>query len=318
MSGSCDHGHEHPPPAAAHSGGGGHGHAHAPLNYGRAFAIGIGLNIGFVIVELIGGFLYDSLALLADALHNLGDVVGLLAAWGAVLLSRFKPSGRRTYGLRRSTILIALLNGAFLLVLMGMLAWEAIGRFAAPPAVPGLMVSAVALVGLVINTVTALLFVRGRDDLTIRSAFLHMAADAAVSGGVAVAGLLLYLTGAAWIDPVVSLLIVLVVVWSTWGLVRDALDLALDAVPTGIDPEAVRSYLAGLPGVTTVHDLHIWAMSTTESALTAHLVRSDPSADDDLLACASRDLRDRFHIGHATLQLERPDLSCPLDRIGGV
>lgn len=298
-----------------------HGHAHALPDSGRAFAIGITLNLGFVALEAAGGIATGSLALLADAGHNLADVAALLAAWGAVVLGRRRPSGRRTYGLRRSSILIAVVNAVVLLVGMGALAWEAIGRMHAPATVPGLTVGLIALAGLVVNGATALLFRRGREhDLNRRAAFLHMATDAAVSAGVAVAGVLLWATGAAWIDPLVSLLIVAVVVWSTWGLLRDGLDLALDAVPAGVDPDAVRTYLATLPGVVAVHDLHIWAISTTETALTAHLVRREREVDDALLAGAARELRERFRIGHATLQVEHGDPAhpCDLSREGSV
>jgi len=316
-------GHEHHP---GHDHGHslhGHDHAHQhPLpDSSRAFVIGIWLNLGFVAIEAAGGIATGSLALLADAGHNLADVVGLLAAWGAVALGRRRPSGRRTYGLRRSSILIAVVNAVLLLVGMGALAWEAIGRMHAPATVPGLAIGLIALAGLVVNGATALLFRRGREhDLNRRAAFLHMVADAAVSAGVAVAGLVLWATGAAWIDPLVSLLIVAVVVWSTWGLLRDGLDLALDAVPAGVDADAVRAYLTALPDVVAVHDLHIWAMSTTETALTAHLVRPMREVDDALLVAAARDLRVRFHIAHATIQIEHgdPQYPCELSREGSI
>lgn len=316
-----DHGHD------AHSHGHAHSHAHAhgpgsiPPDPGRGFAVGIGLNLGFVILEGIGGLMTASLALLADAGHNLGDVAGLLAAWGAVMLGRRPPSRRRTYGLRRSSILIAVMNAVVLLVGMGALAWEALARLDAPASVPGLTVGLIALAGLIVNGATALLFRRGSEhDLNRRAAFLHMAADAAVSAGVAVAGIALWATGAAWIDPATSLLVVAVVVWSTWGLLRQALDLALDAVPADVDPTAVHAYLAGLSGVVAVHDLHIWAMSTTETALTAHLVRQGGGVDDAWLATAARELRERFRIGHATLQVESGDPAhpCELGRDGAV
>ena len=320
MSGAHDHhGHDHG--EHAHDKRHDHGHHHPLPDSGRAFALGIALNLGFVAIEAVGGIVTGSLALLADAGHNLADVAGLLAAWGAVILGRRRPSGRRTYGLRRSSILIAVVNAVVLLVGMGALAWEALGRMHAPAAVPGLAVSVIALAGLVVNGATALLFRKGREhDLNRRAAFLHMATDAAVSAGVALAGVLLWATGAAWIDPVVSLLIVAVVVWSTWGLLRDALNLALDAVPAGVDLDAVRRYLAALPGVVAVHDLHIWAMSTTETALTAHLVRSQREVDDALLSNAARELRERFRIGHATLQIEHGDPAhpCDLDREGAI
>jgi cobalt-zinc-cadmium efflux system protein len=313
------HDHAHVPGHAhAHA----HGHSHAPpADAGRGFALGIALNLAFVGVEASVGLASGSLALIADAGHNLGDVAGLLAAWGAVWLGRRRPTGRRTYGLRRSSILIAVLNAVVLLIGMGALAWEAARRFDQPPTIPGLTVAAVALAGLLVNGATALLFRHGREhDLNRRAAFLHMAADAAVSAGVAVAGVLVWWTGARWLDPVTSLVIVAVVVWSTWGLLRDSLDLALDAVPAGVDPAAVRAWLAALPGVVTVHDLHIWAMSTTETALTAHLVRAGAAIDDALLATVAAGLRERFGIGHTTIQIESGDPAhpCGLGREGAV
>ncbi len=297
-----DHGHTH----------GGHGHSHAPASFGRAFAIGIALNAGFIVVEATFGILAHSLALVADAGHNLSDVLGLVLAWGASVLVRRRPTARRTYGLRRSSILAALFNAVFLLVAIGAIAWEALGRFRHPEPVAGGTVIWVALVGIAVNTATALLFMAGRkDDLNIRGAFLHMAADAGVSLGVVVAGLVILLTGWQWLDPVVSLAIVAVILVGTWGLLRDSVNLALDAVPEGIDTAAVTTYLAALPGVTEVHDLHIWAMSTTETALTAHLVIPGIRDGDALLARVCAELHDRFGIEHATVQIEHGDPAYP-------
>jgi len=292
-------------------------HTHGPVAYDGAFAIGVALNIIFVVTEAVFGVIAGSTALLADAAHNFSDVLGLLLAWGASSLARRPRSARRTYGWRSSSILAALLNAIVLLVVTGGIAWQAIQRFGAPAQVGGGIVAWVALVGVGINTVTALLFLRGRkSDLNIRGAFLHMAADAAVSAGVAVAGGAILVTGWSWIDPVMTLLIAAVILASTWGLLRESVNLALHAVPEGIDPEAVETYLMGLPGVTAVHDVHIWAMSTTETALTAHLVKRDAGDDDAIIADATRGLHDRFGIAHTTLQWERgPDACCP--RLGG-
>ena len=288
-------------------------HAHGPAAFDRAFALGVGLNLIFVVTEAVFGVIAGSTALLADAAHNFSDVLGLVLAWGASYLSRRPRSARRTYGWRSSSILAALLNAAVLLVVTGGIAWQAIQRFGTPKPVGGGIVAWVALVGVGVNTVTALLFVRGRkNDLNIRGAFLHMAADAAVSAGVVVAGVAILVTGWRWIDPVVTLLIAAVILGGTWGLLRESVNLALHAVPEGIDPEAVEAYLMGLPGVTAVHDVHIWAMSTTETALTAHLVKQDARDDDAIIADATRVLHDRFAIEHTTLQWERgPDACCP-------
>jgi cobalt-zinc-cadmium efflux system protein len=287
-------------------------HAHASTNYNRVFAVAVALNVGFVIVEAWFGVVAHSLALLADAGHNLGDVLGLLLAWGAFHLTRRRPSERRTYGWRGSSILAAMFNALLLLVAVGGIGWEAVQRFGRPGSVIGQTVIAVAAAGLVLNTATALLFVKGRKrDLNLRAAFLHMAADAGVSAGVVAAGVVMLRTGWQWLDPAVSLVIAAVILIGTWGLLRESLDLALAAVPAGIDPEAVAAYLRDLPGVEAVHDLHIWGMSTTEAALTAHLVKPDPRDDDELLARAGRDLHDRFGIGHTTLQWERGDDPAP-------
>ena len=283
-----------------------HDHHHRFMNYDRAFALGVALNVGFVIVEAAYGIMAGSLALLADAGHNLSDVLGLLLAWGANYLVRRKPTGRRTYGWRKSSILAALINAVILLFALGGIAWEAIRRLGAPVPVAGKTIIFVALAGVVINTVTALLFFSGRkSDLNIRGAFLHMAADAGVSAGVVIAGAAILFTGTLWIDPAISLFITGIILLGTWRLLRDAFDMAMDAVPRGIDPEAVRAYLSSLSGVNGVHDVHIWAMSTRETALTAHLIKPDPKDDDSLIEKASKELHDQFGIDHITLQWER-------------
>lgn len=282
-----------------------HDHNHHS-DYTRAFAIGVALNAGFIVIEIVFGLLAGSLALLADAGHNLSDVLGLLLAWGASYMVKRRPTERHTYGWRKTSILAALMNAFILMVAIGGIAWEAIRRFNDPAPVGGQTIIIVAAIGVVINTFTALLFVSGRKhDLNIRGAFLHMAADAGVSAGVVAAGLVILVGGWMWVDPLVSLVIAAVILMGTWGLMRDALNLALDAVPKGIDPEAVGDYLAGLPGVEGVHDLHIWAMSTTETALTAHLVKADSKDDDALIEKANKELNDRFGIDHITLQWER-------------
>ena len=283
-------------------------HDHHPkfMNYDRALAFGVALNVGFVIVEAAYGIMAGSLALLADAGHNLSDVLGLLLTWGANYLVRRKPTERRTYGWRKSSILAALINAVILLFALGGIAWEAIRRLGVPVPVAGKTIIFVALAGVVINSATALLFFSGRkSDLNIQGAFLHMAADAGVSAGVVIAGVAILFTGRLWIDPAISLFITVIILFGTWGLLRDAFDMAMDAVPRGIDPEAVRAYLSSLPGVNGVHDMHIWAMSTTETALTAHLVKPDTKDDDALIEKASKGLHDQFGIEHITLQWER-------------
>ena len=297
-----DHGHHH----------GGLGHSHAPKDFGAAFAIGTALNLGFVVVQVVFGLFAHSLALLADAGHNLGDVFGLLLAWWASHLVKSIPTERRTYGLGRSSILAALANAVFLLVAVGGITWEAVRRFHDPTPEAGGTVIWVAALGIAINTATALLFMAGRKgDLNVRGAFLHMAADAAVSAGVVLAGIAILYTGWHWLDPVTSLAINAIIVWGTWGLLRDATNLALDAVPAGIDTAAVRSYLEKLPEVVAVHDLHIWALSTTQTALTVHLVKPDAEIDDGMIAHTCEELHERFGIAHSTIQLERGDAAHP-------
>lgn len=290
---SHDHDHDHA------------GHSHGPPANNAAFAIGVVLNLGFVVTEVFYGIASHSLALISDAGHNLSDVFCLLLAWGAMRLTKAAPTARRTYGWRRSSILAALVNAVILLVVVGGITVEAIRRFARPEEVAGGTVMAVATIGIVINGMTALLFMSGRKhDLNVKGAFLHMLGDAAVSAGVVAAAFAIKLTGWLWLDPVASLAIGAVIVWGTWGLLRESLNLSLDAVPAGIDPNSVEDYLAKLEGVTAVHDLHIWAMSTTEVALTVHLVMGEGPRDDSFLGRMSDTLRDRFGIGHATTQIE--------------
>jgi cobalt-zinc-cadmium efflux system protein len=285
-----------------------HHHHHAPPDYTRAFAAGVALNIGFVVVEVIYGLAADSLALLTDAGHNLSDVLGLLLAWGASALAKRRPSTRRTYGFSSATILASLVSGLLLLAAVAVIAWEAVGRFSHPVAPAGKTIMVVAAIGVVINTVTALFFVSGKDhDLNIRGAYLHMAADAAVSLGVVVSGALIWWYGLNWLDPLISLLIVVVIFVSTWGLLRDSLNLAVDAVPRNVDPSAVRSFLSTRPNVSALHDLHIWPMSTTDTALTCHLVMARFPEDDHFLNELSKQLHAQFGIGHATIQLEHGD-----------
>jgi cobalt-zinc-cadmium efflux system protein len=285
----------------------------ARTGFGTAFTIGVTLNLLFVTLEVVFGVLAHSLALIADAGHNLSDVLGLLLAWAASALSQRAPTERRTYGLRSSTILAALFNAILLLVAVGAIIWEAIRRLGAPTPVAGRTMIWIAAIGILINAVTALMFVSGlKRDLNVRAAFLHMCADAVVSLGVVIAGVSILATGLLWIDPVVGLLIATIIIWGTLGLLRDSLNLALHAVPPGIEMREVRQYLADLPHVTAVHDLHVWPMSTTETALTAHLVRDVADCDSALLAQAANDLSARFQIHHTTLQFETPDHDCNL------
>jgi cobalt-zinc-cadmium efflux system protein len=307
--------HDHAPHNHSHGHDHSHGHAghsHAPDNFGWAFAIGAVLNTAFVIAELIFGYAANSLALISDAVHNLSDVIALLLAWGAAWLSQKQPTQRHTYGYRRASILAALFNAGLLLVAVGGIVVEAVNRLAEPAPVAGLTVILVAALGVAVNGFTALLFMRGRHgDLNIRGAYLHMAADAGVSLGVVVAAGIIMLTGWLWLDPAISLVIAAVVFWSGWGLARDSVNLALDGVPRGIELAKVKDYLAGLEGVTEVHDLHIWAMSTNETALTAHLVRPGGS-DDAFLHGVCEELARRFNIHHATLQIEAAAEVCKL------
>jgi cobalt-zinc-cadmium efflux system protein len=299
------HGHAH---GHGHSHGHGHGHSHAPADFGRAFAIGTALNLGFVAIEGAAGFVTHSMALLADAGHNLSDVLGLLVAWGGAELAKRPRTKRFTYGLRGSSILAALANALFLLVACGAIGLEAIQRLTHPQPVEGVPVMIVAAIGIAVNLGTAMLFARGgRDDINIRGAYLHMAADAAVSAGVVIAGALILWTGLSWIDPAISLAVVAVILWSTWGLLTESVRMALQAVPGGIDTDAVERMLAGLPGVARVHDLHIWPMSTTEAALTAHLVVPAGHPGDAFLADLSRRLAHDFRIDHMTVQIELGD-----------
>ena len=284
----------------------GHDHSHAPTNFNKAFAIGIGLNIAFVAIEAFYGWKINSLALLADAGHNLSDVAGLVLAWGGALAGKLRPNPRHTYGWKKGSILAAFANALLLLVAMGALVWEAVGRLMSPEPLAGsegVTIMAVAGVGILVNTATALLFMRGREsDLNIRGAFLHMAADALVSAGVVVAGALTLWMGWVWLDPVVSLVIAAVILVGTWNLFRQSLHLLFDGVPDSVDPQAVHDYLANLPGVSYVHDLHIWAMDTSQVAMTAHLVMPDSHPDDAFLKAATDGLHDRFEITHVTLQ----------------
>ena len=281
-----------------------HDHDHS-ARIGRAFAIGIALNVIFVVVELVYGVIASSLALIADATHNFSDVLGLVLAWGASALARKPPSARFSYGLRGSTILAALGNAMLLLVATGGIAWEAILRIRSPSAVNETTMIWVAALGVLINAGTAWLFMAERKtDLNIRGAYLHMAADAGVSLGVVVAGVGMLFTGWLWLDPATSLLIVTVIFVSTWGLLRDSVRLALHAAPESVDPVNVRRYLTGLPGVTEVHDLHIWAMSTTETALTVHLVMPAGHPGDEFCANVVHQIEDKFRIGHTTIQIE--------------
>ena len=297
-----EHSHDH----------GGHAHSHAPASFDRAFLIGITLNTGFVIAEATYGVLANSLALIADAGHNLSDVLGLLLAWVASSLAKRLPTDRYTYGMKRTPILASLANAMLLLVASGAIVWEAVQRFSNPAPVAEMTVIWVALIGIVINGATALGFMAGRKgDLNMRGAFLHMVADAVVSLGVVLSALAVLYTGWQWIDPLVSIAIAVVIVVGTWSLLKDSINLALDAVPSTIDRPAIETYLEALPGVSEIHDLHIWAMSTTEVALTVHLVRPGATLDDGLLAQACRDLSSRFGIAHATLQIESGDPAHP-------
>lgn len=295
------HGHQH----GVHEHGHHHAHSHTPTNFDRAFLVGIVLNISFVAIEAVYGFISNSLALLADAGHNLSDVLGLVIAWFAIALSRRKPNHQFTFGLKSSSILAALANAVFLLVTIGAIIWEAIGRFQSPAVVANQTVIAVALIGVVINGVTAYLFHRGhKEDLNIKGAYLHMLADALVSVGVAVAAVIMMYTGWNWLDPLVSIIVCAVIFKGTWSLLKESVQLALKAVPTGINREDVFNFLKTRKNVTAVHDLHIWGMSTTENALTAHLIIPTGHPGDGFLHHVAEDLKSKFNIGHSTIQIE--------------
>jgi cobalt-zinc-cadmium efflux system protein len=295
-----DHSHHH----------GGHDHSHAPArqDFGPIFAIAAALNVGLVAIQIFYGIAAHSVALLADAAHHFGDVLGLMIAWAGHRLAKLNPTARYTYGFRSASILAALLNGVILLVATGGIAWEAILRLFTPGEVAGLPVMVVAAAGIAISGLSAWLLMSGQEtDLNIRGAFLHMLGDAAVSLGVVVAGGLIILTGWNWLDPTASIIISAVIIWATWGLLREAVNRSLNAVPSAIDPKEVAAYLRGLPGVEDIHDLHIWAMSTTETALTCHLITPKGHPGDDFLRELSHELHDRFKIVHPTLQIELGD-----------
>jgi len=304
-----DHGGEH---SHAH---GGHGHSHAPKSFGRAFAIGTILNLTFVIVEVGYGIAAGSVALLADAGHNMSDVLGLVIAWAAAALAKRSPTGRYTYGFRSTSILAALTNGVLLLVATGIIAIEAVRRLYEPASVEGTTVMIVAAIGIVINGATALLFMSGRKgDLNVKAAFMHMAADAVLAAGVVVAGLLIVLTGKSWIDPIMSLVIVVVIAVGTWGLLRDSVNMSLQAVPAGLDPQEIGDFLRGREKVAAIHDLHVWPMSTTEIALTVHLLVPGDYPGDGFTVEIAQALKEKFGIDHATIQLETdPATPCELE-----
>jgi cobalt-zinc-cadmium efflux system protein len=304
-----DHSHDH-----SHGHGSGHAHVHAPASFGKAFAIGITLNTALVVAEAVYGYLGNSTALLADAGHNLSDVLGLIVAWGASIAARRAPSGRFTYGLRASTILAALANAVFLLVATGAIGWEAILRLREPEPIAGVTVMVVAGIGILVNGFTAMLFARGRkDDINIEGAYLHMAADAAVSLGVVVSAALIIWTGWLWLDPVTSLVICAAILWSTTSLLRGSIDMSMAAAPRGTDLDAIKTFLLARPGVSGIHDLHVWPISTTETALTCHLVMPAGSAGDAFLMETAHLLKTSFRIGHTTLQVEtHPDNGCAL------
>ncbi|MEO9600271.1 cation diffusion facilitator family transporter [Parasphingorhabdus sp.] len=313
MSAGHHHSHGHFP----HSHHDRHGpHGHVPKNFSRAFALGIALNSIYIIVEVIFGLLAGSVALLADAGHNLSDVLGLAVAWAGAELAKRPPSKQFTFGLGGSSILAALLNGLFLLVACGAIAWEAIGRFNAPSTVASTTVIIVASIGILINFGTAMLFIRGqKDDINIRGAFLHMMADAGVSAGVVIGGIVIYFTDLSWIDPLISLLIVALIFWSTWGLLYEAVRMSLAGVPRDIDIEQVSEHLSSLPGVETVHDLHIWPMSTSETAMTAHLVLPGGHPGKGFLAEVQKQMKELFSIHHITIQIELEDEEADLCQV---
>ena len=289
----------------AHDHSHGHHHAHGERDFGRAFAIGIALNLGFVVIETIYGFIANSMSLLADAGHNLSDVLGLVVAWAGAIMAKRAASPRFTYGLKKAPILAALANSLFLLVAVGAIGAEAIRRLFHPSSSQGETIMVVAAIGIAINGATALMFARGREhDINIRGAYLHMASDAAVSAAVVFAGLVILWTGQRWVDPVMSLAVALVILWGSIGLLKESVWMSLAAVPSGIDVDHVEAALAELDGVEAVHDLHVWPLSTTETALTAHIVAPGAGEPDELLARAQAVLR-LFKIEHCTLQIER-------------
>jgi cobalt-zinc-cadmium efflux system protein len=308
------HGHDHSHGHEAHDGHGHHTHHahHGGSARGTAFAVGITLNLAFVVAEVVAGLFAHSVALIADAGHNFGDVLGLGLAWGAAALAQRRPSARRTYGLRRTTIVASVANALALLFITGGLAWESVRRLASPSAIDAKTVILVAIAGTVLNTVAAIPFLRGREkDLNIKAAFTHLAADAVLSLGVAVAGAVVLYTGWAWVDPAMSLVLAVSILAGTWSLMRSSLNLMLDAVPEGIDPDAVRGFLCSLPGVVQIHDLHIWAMSTTETALTAHLVMPRAAHAPTFVSEACQAIHDQFGIEHATLQVDPEEAKEP-------
>lgn len=281
-------------------------HNHTPRNYSKAFAIGITLNIIFVIIELGYGLAYDSMALISDASHNFSDVLGLMLAWGAAYLMTKKPTLNRSYGFRRVTIMASLVSSVLLFIGMGAILWESIARIGIPQPVSGVSILVVSGIGFVINGITAFMFYSGKDsDLNIKGAYLHMLGDAGVSLGVVVAGITIIFTGWFWLDPVISIIIAIIIIISTWDLMQDSLNLIIDTVPSDVDPAGVRNFLRNLPEVKDLHDLHIWAMSTTENALTVHLVTYGLSDNDRFLMYVSDELSKRFGIHHSTIQIEK-------------
>ncbi len=291
---SHEHGHAH-----------GHSHAHGPASFGTAFALAIALNLAFVAVETIFGFYANSVSLISDAGHNLSDVLGLVVAWAAAVIARRAASPRFTYGLKKAPILAALFNSLFLMIAIGAIGGEAVRRLLHPAPTNGATVMIVAAVGILVNGLTAMLFVRGRHDLNVRAAFMHMAADALVSIAVVFAGAVILFTGQEWVDPVMSIAVALVILWSSIGLLKESVWMSLAGVPAGIDLDRVEAALAELDGVDAVHDLHVWPLSTTETALTAHIVTALADYPDELLENARTILHAHFRIEHCTLQVER-------------
>lgn len=287
----------------------GHNHNNSVNYYNKAFAIGIALNVGYVIIEFAYGVIYNSMALIADAGHNLSDVLGLMLAWGASRLATKSPSKTMTYGYRKSTILAALMNSIILMVAVGAIAYESIGRFFNPQPISGGNLMIVAGIGVIINTVTALMFMSGsKKDLNIKGAFIHMAADAGISLGVVAAGLLISITSLYWIDPVISLVIVIIITIGTWGLLKESFTMSMDAVPKGINLSEVREFLLNQDDVTKVHDIHIWPLSTTETAFTAHVVRRNKDCNDEFLSNMKKELHDKYEISHVTIQIENSEV----------